>query len=115
MARHCSEAALREQKATAYLLKAGQQAIARGTMAEAATAPEGSRPLSSLPDSTAKSEQELNLQIELGHALRCNLDITPRSLAEHYLPALVSFVRSWVGPSAIRPGPPVNWCPLRTW
>ena len=69
LAQHCAQAGLIE-KAVDYWLHAGQEAIARGTMTEAAAQlRKGTYLLSRLPDSTAQEEQELNLQIELGHAL----------------------------------------------
>ena len=69
LAQHCAQAGLIE-KAVDYWLHAGQEAIARGTMTEAAAQlRKGLNLLSRLLDSTAQEEQELNLQIELGHAL----------------------------------------------
>jgi len=69
LARHCAEAGLTE-KAVGYWLKAGQQAIARGAMAEAvAQLRKGLDLLSGAPDGAARQEQELDLQIALGHAL----------------------------------------------
>lgn len=69
LAQHCAQAGLKE-RAVEHFLKAGRQAIARGTMTEAAIQlRKGLEILSSLPDTTARREQELNLQIELGHAL----------------------------------------------
>ena len=69
LARHCAEAGLAE-KAVGYLLKAGQQAIARWAMTEAvAQLRKGLDLLSGVPDGAARQEQELDLQITLGHAL----------------------------------------------
>jgi class 3 adenylate cyclase/predicted ATPase len=69
LARHCTEAGLLE-KAIGYRLKAGQQAIARWAMTEAvAEFRRGLRLLSGMPDDVKRHEQELGLQIELGHAL----------------------------------------------
>ena len=69
LARHCAEAGLVE-KAVGYCLKAGQQAIARGTMIEAvAQLRKGLDILAGLPNGTARQQQELDLQIALGHAL----------------------------------------------
>jgi predicted ATPase len=69
LAQHCAQAGLTD-RAVGYWLKAGRQAIARGTMTEAAAQlRKGLEILSSLPDTPARREQELNLQIELGHAL----------------------------------------------
>src|SRR3979490_1117581 len=69
LAQHCAEAGLVE-KAVGYCLKAGQQAIARGTMTEAlAQLRKGVDILAGLPDGAARQQQELDLQIALGHAL----------------------------------------------
>ena len=69
LARHCAEAGSLE-KAIGYWLKAGQQAIARWAMTEAvARFRRGLRLLSRMPDDVTRHEQELGLQIELGHAL----------------------------------------------
>jgi predicted ATPase len=69
LAQHCTEAGLAEN-AIRYWLKAGQQSIARCAMTEAvAQLRKGLDLLSSIPDGTARQEQELDLQIALGHAL----------------------------------------------
>jgi predicted ATPase len=69
LAQHCMEAGLAE-RAVGYWLKAGQQAIARGAMTEAtAQLKKGLDRLPKTADGTARLEQELNLQITLGHAL----------------------------------------------
>ena len=69
LARHCAEAGLVE-KAVGYCLKAGQQAIARGTMTEAvAQLRKGLDILADLPDGAVRQQQELELLIALGHAL----------------------------------------------
>jgi predicted ATPase len=69
LAQHCVQAGLMD-RAVEYWLKAGRQAIARGTMPEAAAhLRKGLEILSSLPNTPARREQELNFQIELGHAL----------------------------------------------
>src|SRR3979490_2496231 len=69
LAQHCAEAGFVD-KAVGYCLKAGQQAIARGTMTEAvAQLRKGLDSLAGLPDGAARQEQELDLQIALGHAL----------------------------------------------
>ena len=69
LARHCAEAGSLE-KAIGYWLKAGQQAIARWAMTEAvAQFRRGLCLLSGMPDDVTRHEQELGLQIELGHAL----------------------------------------------
>jgi predicted ATPase len=69
LAQHCTEAGLAEN-AIRYWLKAGQQSIGRCAMTEAvAQLRKALDLLSSIPDGTARQEQELNLQITLGHAL----------------------------------------------
>jgi predicted ATPase len=69
LAQHCTEAGLAE-KAISYWLKAGQQSIARCAITEAlAQLRKGLDLLASIPDGTARQEQELDLQITLGHAL----------------------------------------------
>jgi predicted ATPase len=70
MAQHCTEAVL-AAKAIGYWLKAGQQSIARCAMTEAvAQLRKGIDLLSGIHDGTARGQQELDLQITLGHALR---------------------------------------------
>jgi class 3 adenylate cyclase/tetratricopeptide (TPR) repeat protein len=69
LARHCAEAGMGD-KAVAYTLKAGQQAIARCAMTEAVVQlKKGLDLLSGLPDDVARQEHELSLQITLGQAL----------------------------------------------
>jgi AAA ATPase domain/Adenylate and Guanylate cyclase catalytic domain len=69
LARHCTEGGLVE-KAVDYRLRSGKQAFARGAMAEAeAELRNGLDLLYSLPDSAARQEQELNLQITVGNTL----------------------------------------------
>jgi class 3 adenylate cyclase/predicted ATPase len=69
LARHWTEAGSAE-KAVAYWLKAGQQAMTRWAMTEAAAqARKGLELVAGLADSTARLEQELELQLTLGHAL----------------------------------------------
>ena len=61
MAQHCTEAGLSE-KAVGYWLKAGQQAIARSAMTEAvAQLQKGLDLLTSMPDNSARQQQELDL------------------------------------------------------
>jgi tetratricopeptide (TPR) repeat protein len=68
LARHCTEAGL--IRGVAYWLKAGQHAIARCAMTEAvAQLRKGLDLLSCAPDGAARQQQELDLQITLGHAL----------------------------------------------
>jgi class 3 adenylate cyclase/tetratricopeptide (TPR) repeat protein len=69
LARHCAEAGMGD-KAVAYILKAGQQAIARCAMIEAVIQlRRGLDLLSSVPDDVARREHELNFQITMGQAL----------------------------------------------
>jgi tetratricopeptide (TPR) repeat protein len=69
MAQHCTEAGLSE-KAVGYWLKAGQQALARSAMTEAvAQLQKGLDLLKSMPDNSARQQQELDLRITLGQAL----------------------------------------------
>ncbi|MBR0798117.1 AAA family ATPase [Bradyrhizobium jicamae] len=68
LARHCAEAAQAE-KAAAYWLKAGQQALARAAMIEAtAQLRKGLDALGSVRDGAARQKQELDLQLALGLA-----------------------------------------------
>jgi hypothetical protein len=69
LARHCAEASLVE-KAVGYWLKPGQRAITRWAMTEAAAQlRKGLDLLSGMPVGAARQEDELDLQIGLGHAL----------------------------------------------
>jgi class 3 adenylate cyclase/tetratricopeptide (TPR) repeat protein len=69
LAQHC-EAAGQAEKALAYCLKAGQQALARSTMAEAvAHLRKGLDVLAGLPDDPWRQQQELDLQTALASAL----------------------------------------------
>jgi tetratricopeptide (TPR) repeat protein len=69
LARHSGEAALPE-KAVGYCLKAGQQAMARWAMTEAAAQlRKGLEFVPGIPDETQRKEQELDLQNMLGQAL----------------------------------------------
>jgi tetratricopeptide (TPR) repeat protein len=84
LARHCAEAGLVE-KAVGYCLKAGQQAIARGTMTEAvAQLRKGLDILAGLPDGAARQQQELDLQIALGHALDTTKGLAAFEAGEAY-------------------------------
>jgi class 3 adenylate cyclase/tetratricopeptide (TPR) repeat protein len=77
LARHCAEAGLVE-KAVGYWLEAGQQAIARCAMTEAAAQlRKGLDLLSGAPDSAARQERELDLQIALGSALMATKGAAP--------------------------------------
>jgi predicted ATPase len=69
LARHCAEAGLAE-KAVAYWLKAGQQALARSAMTEAvAQLRKGLDALAALPDGPWRRQQELDLHMALRPAL----------------------------------------------
>src|SRR5262249_29183095 len=69
LARHCAEAGIVE-KAVGYWLKAGQQALARSAMTEAASQIEKAlRLLGQLPEGPGRQRWELDLQIALGEAL----------------------------------------------
>jgi class 3 adenylate cyclase/DNA-binding transcriptional ArsR family regulator len=69
MAQHCAAAGLAEQ-AVAYWLKAGQQALMRFAMAEAAAqARKGLEALIALPDGPWRRQQELELQLVLNSGL----------------------------------------------
>jgi predicted ATPase len=84
LARHCAEAGFVE-KAVGYCLKAGQQAIARGTMTEAvALLRKGLDILAGLPDAAVRQEQELELQIALGHALDATKGLAALETGEAY-------------------------------
>jgi predicted ATPase len=69
LAQRCAQAGLVE-KAVGYWLKAGQQSIARWARTEAITQLQnGLDLLSGLPEGAPRQEQELSLQVTLGHAL----------------------------------------------
>jgi class 3 adenylate cyclase/tetratricopeptide (TPR) repeat protein len=69
LAQHCAQAGLAE-KAVAYWLKAGQQALARSGMREAVTQlRKGLEVLAGLPDSMWRRQQELDLLVALRPAL----------------------------------------------
>jgi predicted ATPase len=69
LAQHCVEATL-DEKAIGYSLKAGQQAVARSAMREAASQlRKGLDLLPSLADSSRRPRQELDLQTAYGQAL----------------------------------------------
>jgi class 3 adenylate cyclase/predicted ATPase len=69
LARHCTEAGFAD-KAVNYWANAGRQAISRCAMIEAvAQLTKGLNLLSGIHDGVARQEQELDLQIALGHAL----------------------------------------------
>jgi class 3 adenylate cyclase len=65
IAQHCAEAGL-DAKAVDYWLKAGQQAVARSSLAEAeAQLRKGLKQVSRLPDGSARLERELDLHVAL--------------------------------------------------
>jgi len=69
LAQHCTAAGFAE-KAVAYWLKAGRQALARSATAEAvAQLRKGLEVLAGLPDGPRRQQQELRLQAALGSAL----------------------------------------------
>ena len=69
LARHCAEAGLAEQ-AVDYRRRAGEKALARSAMAEAAAQlTKGLEVLASLPDGPERRRRELGLQLVLGPAL----------------------------------------------
>ena len=69
LAQHCTEAGLTD-KAVSYLLKAGQQGVARSAMKEAVSQlRKGLDLLANLPNDTRRHQRELDLQITLGQAL----------------------------------------------
>jgi class 3 adenylate cyclase/tetratricopeptide (TPR) repeat protein len=84
LAQHCAEAGFLA-KAVGYCLKAGQRAIARGTMTEAvAQLRKGLDILAGLPDDAARQQQELDLQIALGHALDTTKGLAALEAGEAY-------------------------------
>jgi class 3 adenylate cyclase/tetratricopeptide (TPR) repeat protein len=69
IAQHCAEAGL-DAKAVDYWLTAGQQAVARSSLAEAdAQLRRGLNQVSRLPDGPARQERELELQLALAPVL----------------------------------------------
>jgi predicted ATPase len=78
----------RKEKAVSYYLEAGQEAIARGTMTEAlAHLRKGLDIVTRLPDGAARQEQELDLQIALGHALETTKGLADVETGEVYVRA----------------------------
>jgi class 3 adenylate cyclase len=93
LARHSAEAALAE-KAVGYCVKAGQQAMARWAMNEAAAQiRKGLEYLSAIPDESLRKERELELQIMLGKCWSRQKDTAPTNQPKRMLPP-VSFLRS---------------------
>ena len=69
LAQHCAEAGLAD-KAIDYSLKAGQQAVARSALAEAAgQLRKGLKLIAAIADSQSQLQYELDLQMALGPAL----------------------------------------------
>ena len=82
LARHCAEAGLVE-KAVAYRLKAGQQALARSATTEAvAQLRYGVSALAGLPESQLRLQYELGLQTALGSALTATLGWSAGEVAD---------------------------------
>src|SRR5215467_3635749 len=87
IAHHCAEAGL-DDKAVGYQLKAGQQAVARSAMTEAAAQlQKGLDRLASLPESPGRSQQELDLQIARGRALMATRGYSAPAVADTLLRA----------------------------
>jgi len=84
LAQHCAEAGF-NQKAVSYLLKAGQQAVVRSAMTEAmALFQKGLDLLPSVPDSRARQQHELDLQIGIGQASAGTKGFSAREVEEAY-------------------------------
>ncbi len=82
LARHCAEAGLSE-KAVAYWLKAGRQAMARSAMTEAvAQLRKGLDVLTGLPDGPRRRQQELDLQLALRPALAFTKGLSASDVGE---------------------------------
>jgi predicted ATPase len=82
LAQHCQEAGLAEQ-AVGYWLKAGQQALARSAMKEAAAQlRKGLDVLAGLPGGKWRQQQELDLQTALGSALAATAGWATAEVAE---------------------------------
>ncbi len=96
------EAGLAE-KAVAYWLKAGQQALARSAMAEAvAQLRKGLDVLAGLPDGPWRQQQELDLQVALGTALTATKGWSAAEVGETLARAQSLWPSSSIGPS--------TWC-----
>ena len=84
LAHHCAEAGLNE-KAVGYLLKAGQQAYVRSAMTEAvAQFQKALDLLPSLPDNRGRQQQEIDLQIGLGHCVASHQRVCGANCGEAY-------------------------------
>jgi class 3 adenylate cyclase/tetratricopeptide (TPR) repeat protein len=87
MARHCAEAGLNE-KAVGYWLRAGQRALARSAMVEAATQlRKGLDLIRNLPNSTEHELQELELHLTLGSVLTATQGYAASEAGEHFAEA----------------------------
>jgi predicted ATPase len=84
LAQHCAAAGLAEQ-AVVYWLKAGQLALARSAMPEAAAqARKGLNVIGNLPDRPWRQQQELDLQVTLGTALTATKEWAGTEVAENF-------------------------------
>ena len=84
LAQHCAEGDMTE-KAIAYCLAAGEQALARSAVVEAvARLRKGLTLLTSLPDNARRWRYELDLQITLGRALIATRGQGARAVGEAY-------------------------------
>ena len=84
LARHCAEAG-QANKAVAYWLKAGRQALARSAPTEAvAQLRMGLDALDGLPDGPERRQQELDLQLALGSALTATKGYSSPEVGETY-------------------------------
>jgi predicted ATPase/class 3 adenylate cyclase len=82
LALHCAAARL-TQKATVFWLKAGQQALARGAMSEAAVhLQRGLEVLAGLPDDPWRRQHELDLQIALRTAVAATKSLAAPAVGE---------------------------------
>ena len=84
LAQHCTEAGLTD-KAVGYLLKAGQQGVARSAMKEAVSQlRKGLDLLANLPNDTRRRQRELDLQITLGQALTASQHYAAPEVGQTY-------------------------------
>jgi class 3 adenylate cyclase len=89
LARHCAEAGLAET-AVVFWLKAGEQALARSATTEAAAQlRKGLDALDGLPDGPGRRQQELDLQLALGHALMATKGHSAPEVGESFARARV--------------------------
>jgi predicted ATPase len=98
LARHCAEAGLSE-KAVAYWLKAGRQAMARSAMTEAvAQLRKGLDALTGLPDGPRRRQQELDLQLALRPALAFTKGLSAPDVGETIARERARWPSSWIDP-----------------